>query len=104
MFDLGFWEIIIILVIVVVFIRPKDLPLFLRNLGMLYRRLRDFSIDVIKIAVDIESEMKSSLSDSEANMGSTMSLKEEVEPFDERESGMDSAIEINETIKEKKDI
>ena len=80
------------------------LNIFLRKLGMLYRRLRDFSIDVIKMAADIESEMRSPLSDSEANMGSTMSLKEEVEPFDERESGMDSAIEINETIKEKKDI
>ena len=41
MFGLGFWEIIAILVILVVMIRPKDLPLFIQRMGRLYSKIID---------------------------------------------------------------
>ena len=75
----------------------------MRNLGRLYKRLRDFSLDMRKMASDIESEIRGSMSAPEANSRSIMNLKEEVEPLAERESASDTANEINETLTEKKD-
>jgi Sec-independent protein translocase protein TatA len=43
MFGLGLWEIIIILLIAVVFIRPRDLPKIVRKIGYYYGRWREFS-------------------------------------------------------------
>jgi sec-independent protein translocase protein TatB len=40
MFGIGFSEIIVLLVIIIVFVRPDDLPKFLRTLGRLYGRAR----------------------------------------------------------------
>jgi sec-independent protein translocase protein TatB len=40
MFGIGFSEIIVLLVILIVFVRPDDLPKFLRTLGRLYGRAR----------------------------------------------------------------
>jgi sec-independent protein translocase protein TatB len=40
MFGIGFSEILVLLVILIVFVRPGDLPRFLRTLGRLYGRAR----------------------------------------------------------------
>jgi Sec-independent protein translocase protein TatA len=40
MFGIGFSEIIIIFLAVIIFVRPDDLPKFLRTLGRLYGRAK----------------------------------------------------------------
>ncbi len=49
MFGLGFWEIILILLVAVIFLRPDDLPIFLRKLGKLYKRLMDVYRDMTRM-------------------------------------------------------
>jgi Sec-independent protein translocase protein TatA len=49
MFGLGFWEIILILLAAIIFIRPDDLPVFLRKLGSLYKSLMDMHREVTKM-------------------------------------------------------
>ena len=39
MFGLGFWECIIIVVGVILFIKPEDLPVFIRGIGKAYGTL-----------------------------------------------------------------
>ena len=39
MFGLGFWEIIVVLLVAVVLIKPGDLPKILKSLGTLYKRV-----------------------------------------------------------------
>ena len=41
MFGLGFVEILIIFLVVIIFINPKDLPKVFRRLGRLVQQLRD---------------------------------------------------------------
>ncbi len=71
MFGLGFWEIMVILLVVVVFIRPKDLPSFIRNLGRIYRRIIDFNRDLTDMAREIESEVRQSESLSQSVVENT---------------------------------
>ena len=58
MFGLGFWEIMIILVAIVVFIRPKDLPGFVRKVGHLYGQVRKFGAMVNDQMQDIDQEIR----------------------------------------------
>ncbi|GHU64754.1 hypothetical protein FACS189447_02290 [Spirochaetia bacterium] len=40
MFGIGFSEIIVVLLLIIVFVRPDDLPKFLRTLGRLYGKAK----------------------------------------------------------------
>ena len=64
MFGLGFFEILIILLVVIIFINPKDLPKVFRRLGRLVRQLRDIRDSSVqymrKIEREIEEEERSS--------------------------------------------
>ena len=51
------WEIVVILVVVIVLVKPVDLPSFVRNLGRLYRRMREFYTSATDMVKRIESDM-----------------------------------------------
>ncbi len=62
MFGLGFWEIVVIFVVLIIFIDPKEIPIMLRKLGRLYGEVLDFNKDVNKMLKDIETDVKEPLS------------------------------------------
>lgn len=55
MFDISFSELLLILVVAVVFIGPKDLPIVIKTVARFIKHLRDFSHE-IKTALDELSE------------------------------------------------
>ena len=57
MFGLGFVEILIIFLVAIVFINPKDLPRFFRRLGRLVRQLRDIRDSTVRYMRRIEREI-----------------------------------------------
>ena len=58
MFGLGFVEILIILLVAIVFINPKDLPKLFRRLGRLVRQLRDIRDSSVRYMRRIEREIE----------------------------------------------
>ncbi|WP_320047734.1 twin-arginine translocase TatA/TatE family subunit [uncultured Ilyobacter sp.] len=52
MFGLGFTEIIIILVVILVVVKPEDLPKFFKRIGQLYSELKKTCSDVNKMKDD----------------------------------------------------
>tara|TARA_B100001250_G_C19633596_1_gene714900 strand:+ start:540 stop:812 length:273 start_codon:yes stop_codon:yes gene_type:complete len=42
MFDIGFWELITVALIILFFVRPENLPKFTRDAGKFLRKLRKF--------------------------------------------------------------
>jgi sec-independent protein translocase protein TatB len=58
MFGLGFIEILIIFVAVIVFVNPKDLPKFFRTLGRLYQQIRDLRNKSVSYVRQIEREIE----------------------------------------------
>ncbi len=62
MFGLGFWEIAMIVLAAFVFIRPDDLPAFLRNVEKLYKGLMELYRDLTSMAKGVDSELRHPLS------------------------------------------
>ena len=58
MFGLGFVEILIIFLALIIFINPKDLPKVFRRLGRLVRQLRDIRDSSVRYMKRIEREME----------------------------------------------
>lgn len=58
MFGLGFLEILIILLVAIIFINPKDLPKVFRRLGRLVRQLRDIRDSSVQYLRKIEREIE----------------------------------------------
>jgi sec-independent protein translocase protein TatB len=58
MFGLGFFEILIIFLVVIIFINPKDLPKLFRRLGRLVRQLRDIRDSSVQYMRKIEREIE----------------------------------------------
>ena len=57
MFGIGAGEILIVLLIAIVFIRPDDLPKFLRSAGRLYGQIKKMYNEVIKTKDKIIKEI-----------------------------------------------
>ena len=58
MFGLGFWETMVILLVIIIFVKPSDLPVFMRKAGQLLGKARA-GYDTLKEALHrIESEEK----------------------------------------------
>ena len=57
MFGIGFGEILIVLLVAIVFIRPEDLPKFLRSAGRLYGQLKRMYNEVIRTKEEIIKEI-----------------------------------------------
>ena len=58
MFGLGFVEILIIFLVVIIFINPKDLPKVFRRLGRFVRQLRDIRDSSVRYMKRIEREIE----------------------------------------------
>jgi Tat protein translocase TatB subunit len=58
MFGLGFVEILIILLVAIVFINPKDLPKLFRRIGRLVQQLRDIRDSSVRYMRRIEREIE----------------------------------------------
>ena len=73
MFGLGFFEILIIFLVVIIFVNPKDLPKVFRRLGRVVRQLRDIRDSSVqymrKIEREIEVEDKVSEEEVETDQG-----------------------------------
>jgi Sec-independent protein translocase protein TatA len=61
MFGLGVWEIIAIVLVAIVFIRPDDLPAFIRNMGKLYGRLTKMYAEITSAARTMEADITTPL-------------------------------------------
>ena len=57
MFDFGFWEIALILIISLIILGPERLPVFASQLGSFVKRIKDFANNV-KRNIENESRMK----------------------------------------------
>jgi len=58
MFGLGFWELVTILFVAVIFLKPDDIPAFLRNFGRLYGRLTEMYRGLIRATQEAEDEVR----------------------------------------------
>lgn len=54
MFDIGFWELVVIFIVGIIVIGPEKLPSFVRDITTLYRKIRRFVRDTRR---DLESEL-----------------------------------------------
>ena len=57
MFDFGFWELALILVISLIVLGPERLPIFASQLGSIINKVKDFANNV-KTSIENESRMK----------------------------------------------
>jgi len=57
-FGLGFVEILIIFLVAIIFINPKDLPKLFRRLGRLVQQLRDIRDSSVRYMRRIEREIE----------------------------------------------
>jgi len=67
MFGLGFWEFIIIVVAIIVFIKPDDLPRFLRNLGRMFGKFHVFYRNFQELTARVERELERQISISDTD-------------------------------------
>jgi Tat protein translocase TatB subunit len=58
LFGLGFFEILIIFLVAIIFINPKDLPKVFRRLGRLVQQLRDLRDSSARYMRRIEREIE----------------------------------------------
>ena len=57
MFDFGFWEIALILIISLIILGPERLPVFASQLGSFVKKIKDFANN-LKKNIEDESRMK----------------------------------------------
>ena len=65
MFGLGFWELMAILLVAIVFINPKDLPKIARKIGYWYGKMKDMGKWVSDPARELEAEIRKPLTELE---------------------------------------
>ena len=56
MFDFGFWELALVLVISLIILGPERLPVFASQLGSIIKKIKDFENN-IKTSIENESRM-----------------------------------------------
>ncbi len=57
MFGLGFWEILMIALVVIIFVPPRKLPNFFYRLGSIYGELRAMNRNVRRVMRSIERDL-----------------------------------------------
>ena len=67
MFGIGFSEIVVILLVMIIFIRPEDLPKTLRSLGRLYGKLRLIYKEIMDSRAEIMKEIEKASTFDESN-------------------------------------
>ena len=58
MFGLGFWELVAILIVAVLFLKPDDIPALFRSLGRLHGRLAGMYREMMRAAEEVEDELR----------------------------------------------
>ncbi len=58
MFGIGPWELVIIAIVALIFIRPSDLPALLRKLGRFFAELRSLRDEVTRSLSEVEREVE----------------------------------------------
>ena len=56
MFDFGFWELALVLIISLIILGPERLPAFASQLGSLIKKIKDFA-NTVKSNIENESRM-----------------------------------------------
>jgi len=83
-FGLGFWEIVIIVVTIFVFVRPHDLPRFFHQVGRVYRDIMDFRRAADTVLRRIEREVEDTARGGKnTRSGGSGETAEESHPTDE---------------------
>jgi sec-independent protein translocase protein TatB len=57
MFDFGFWELALVLIISLIVLGPERLPVFATQLGSILKKIKDFA-NGVKNNIENESRMK----------------------------------------------
>ena len=57
MFDFGFWELALVLIISLIVLGPERLPVFATQLGSILKKIKDFA-NSVKNSIENESRMK----------------------------------------------
>jgi Sec-independent protein translocase protein TatA len=65
MLGINFLEFVVILCVVVIFVRPRDLPRFFHGIGKVYAQLKDAYKQLVKTRDEVLQDLKSEI-DSEA--------------------------------------
>jgi Tat protein translocase TatB subunit len=79
-FGLGFVEILVIFLVAIIFINPKDLPKVFRRLGRLVRQLRDIRDSSVQYMRRIERESEEEDHKNQTPEEETQSGAEEEQP------------------------
>ena len=56
MFDFGFWELALVLIISLIILGPERLPIFASQLGLWLKKIKDFA-NSVKTSIENESRM-----------------------------------------------
>ena len=78
MFGLGFIEILVIFLAVIVFVNPKDLPAFFRKLGRVYGQIKDFRNKSVGYFQEIERQIERQSKESADEQSATPNEKKPV--------------------------
>ena len=80
MFGIGFSEIVIIALVVIVFVRPADLPAFVRKLGRLYGQAKRAYNEIISVKDEFIREMDIVAALKESEKPAEKAAEEAVQP------------------------
>ena len=58
MFDFSIWEIAIVIAALIIFLKPEDLPVVLRNIGSFFSKIKEFGEEISDIFKEAEHEAK----------------------------------------------
>ncbi len=56
MFDVSFGELVLLMLVAVIFIRPKDVPVVIRSVAMVIKYFRDLGAEIKQVFDDIAKE------------------------------------------------
>lgn len=74
MFGLGFWEILMIALVIIVFVPPKDMPKVFSRIGKVYGEIRSFNRSVRNtmrtLELDVDREYRAARRKERENAGS----------------------------------
>ncbi len=59
MFKIGMWEIFVVVIVAIVFVRPNELPKLFRSIGRFFGQIREFKNSVVTVAKSIEKDIES---------------------------------------------
>jgi sec-independent protein translocase protein TatB len=86
MFGIGFSELVLIGLILILFIKPEDLPKFFRSLGKIYGQMKKAYNDVVSVKDKILKEIDEAATLEENAKGQTVPLRPEVPPLPQKTS------------------